>query len=169
MFNRIKSRLNHNLQVKTFHSFGLEIIGRVEGKKPSVSMLSMDNLKLWKKVESFIFANLKDEVFSKLLNEYFLFYFHEYKSIFNFKTKGEYIDYLKANEIRSLKGDVVKSLECDIANFLYVNGIEYEYERDYEVGTSSTKYRQCKPDFYLPEHGIYIEHFALNAEGNLAS
>lgn len=166
MFNRIKSRLKHNLQVKTFHSFGLGIIAKVEESKPSVSTLSTDNLKLWDMVETFIFDNLKDEAFSKLLNQYFLYYYHQYKSMFNFKTKGEYINYLKANEIRSLKGDVVKSFEeCDIANFLYVNEVEYEYERDYEVKTSSKKHRQYKPDFYLPEYGIYIEHFALNKEG----
>ena len=102
MSSRIKSRLNHNLEVKTFHSFGLGIIAEVEGTKPNVSQLSTDPLKLWQKVESFIFDNLKDETFSKLLNEYFLYHYHQYKDIFNFKTKGEYIDYLKANEIRSL-------------------------------------------------------------------
>jgi DNA helicase-4 len=166
MFTRIKSRLNHKLEVKTFHSFGLGIIAEVEGTKPSVSPLSNDKFKLSQMVQTFIFDNLKDEVFSKLLNEYFLYHYHQYKSIFNFKTKGEYIDYLKSNEIRSLKGDVVKSLEeCDIANFLYVNGVAYEYEKDYEVETSTKKHRQYKPDFYLPEYGLYIEHFALNKEG----
>ena len=167
MSSRIKSRLNHKLEVKTFHSFGLGIIAEVEGTKPSVSPLSDDKFKLDQMVETFIYDNLKDEAFSKLLNEYFLYHYHQYKSIFNFKTKGEYIDYLRANEIRSLKGDVVKSLEeCDIANFLYVNGIEYEYEKDYEVETSTKKYRQYKPDFYLPEYGVYIEHFALNKENS---
>ena len=165
MSNRVKHRLKQKLQVKTFHSFGLEIIGEVEGTKPSVSELSTDNMKLWSKIESFIYDNLKEPVFSKLLNQYFLFHFHQYKSMFHFRTKGEYFNYLKENEIRSLKGDVVKSFEeCDIANFLYINGIEYEYERDYEVETSSRKHRQYKPDFYLPKYGLYIEHFALNKE-----
>jgi len=166
MSNRIKSQLNRKLEVKTFHSFGLGIIGEVGGTKPSVSPLSEDNFKLWEMVENFIFDNLKDEVFSKLLNEYFLYHYNQYKSIFSFNTKGDYIEYLKAKEIRSLKKDIVKSLEeCDIANFLYVNGVEYEYEKDYEVETSTRKHRQYKPDFYLPEYGLYIEHFALNKEG----
>ena len=165
MSNRVKHRLKQNLQVKTFHSFGLDLIGEVEGTKPSVSELSTDNMKLWSKLESFIYDNLKDPVFSKLLNHYFLFHFHQYKSMFHFMNKGEYFNYLKENEIRSLKGDVVKSFEeCDIANFFYINGIEYEYERDYEVETSSRKHRQYKPDFYLPKYGLYIEHFALNKE-----
>ena len=65
-----------------------------------------------------------------------------------------------------LTDDVVKSFEeCDIANFLYVNGVKYEYEKDYEMETSTRKHRQYKPDFYLPEYGLYIEHFAVNKEG----
>jgi len=106
MSNRVKHRLKQKLQVKTFHSFGLEIIGEVEGTKPSVSELSTDNIKLWSKIESFIYDNLKDTVFSKLLNQYFLFHFHQYKSMFHFRTKGEYFNYLKENEIRSLKGEM---------------------------------------------------------------
>jgi len=166
MQKRIGS-LGLNLDVKTFHSLGLSIIAQVEGKKPSVSEISTDKLKLDTEIEGFIKANLHDELFSKLLNEYFLFHIHQYESIFNFKSRGEYIDYLKKQEVRSLNGDKVKSFEeCEIANFLYVNGINYEYEREYEVSTSSRKYRQYRPDFFLNDYGIYIEHFALDENGN---
>ena len=166
MQKRIGS-LGLNLDVKTFHSLGLSIIAQVEGKKPSVSEISTDKLKLDTEIEGFIKANLHDELFSKLLNEYFLFHIHQYESIFNFKSRGEYIDYLKKQEVRSLNGDKVKSFEeCEIANFLYINGINYEYEREYEVSTSSRKYRQYRPDFFLNDYGIYIEHFALDENGN---
>lgn len=166
IYRRIRS-LGLNLDVKTFHSLGLSIIAEVEDKKPSVSELSTDNAKLEKKIEEFINANLVDEHFSKLLNEYFLYHLHPYESMFNFKNRGEYIDYLKRQEVRSLKGDLVKSFEeCEIANFLYVNGINYEYEREYEIKTASKKYRQYRPDFYLSDYGIYIEHLALNRSGN---
>jgi DNA helicase-4 len=166
MHKRIGS-LGLNLDVKTFHSLGLGIIAEVEDKKPSVSELSTDKVKLEKKIEEFIKANLHDEHFSKLLNDYFLFHLHPYESIFNFKNRGEYIDYLKTQEVRSLKGDIVKSFEeCEIANFLYVNGINYEYEKEYEIATASRKYRQYRPDFYLNDYGIYVEHFALDRNGN---
>lgn len=165
MYRRIRS-LGLNLDVKTFHSLGLGIIAEVEDKKPSVSELSTDNAKLEKKIEEFINANLYDEHFSKLLNEYFLYHLHPYESMFNFRNRGEYIDYLKKQEVRSLKGDLVKSFEeCEIANFLYVNGINYEYEKEYEIKTASRKYRQYRPDFYLSDYGIYVEHFALNRSG----
>ena len=170
MYKRTNSRLKLNLEVKTFHSLGLSIIAEVEEKTPSVSKLSTDKVKLDKRIEEFIRENLRDELFSKLLNEYFLFHIYPYESIFNFKNRGEYIDYLKKHEVRSLKGDIVKSLEeCDIANFLYVHGIEYEYERDYQVETSSKEHRQYRPDFYLSNYGIYIEHFAIDENGNTPS
>jgi DNA helicase-4 len=166
MNKRIES-LKVNLDVRTFHGLGLNIIANVEGKKPSVSEISTDKLKLDKKMEEFIKDNLHDEVFSKLLNDYILFHVNPYESIFNFSGKGEYFDYLKKQEVRSLKGDKVKSFEeCEIANFLFSNGINYEYEREYEVPTASRKHRQYRPDFYLTDYGIYIEHLALDENGN---
>jgi DNA helicase-4 len=166
MNKRIES-LKLNLDVRTFHGLGLNIIANMEGKKPSVSEISTDKLKLDKKIEELITDNLHDEVFSKLLNDYFLFHINPYESIFNFRSRGEYIDYLKKQEVRSLKGDKVKSFEeCEIANFLFSNGINYEYEREYEVPTASRKHRQYRPDFYLNDYGIYIEHLALDENGN---
>jgi len=48
--------------------------------------------------------------------------------------RAHYIDYLREIETRSLKGDLVKSFEeLEIANFLYINGIDYVYEHEYEV------------------------------------
>ena len=57
-----------------------------------------------------------------------------------------------------LKGERVKSYEeCEIANYLYLNGIAYEYEAPYEHDTATPDKRQYLPDFHLPEHGNYIE------------
>lgn len=166
MQKRIAS-LGLNLNARTFHSLGLNIIANAEGRMPSVSEISTDKLKLEKEIEGFIKAHLNDEHFSRLLNEYFLYHNQPYESIFSFKSRGEYIDYLRNQELRSIKGDMVKSFEeCEIANFLYMNGINYQYEKEYEIPTSSRKHRQYKPDFYLNDYGIYIEHFALDEYGN---
>ena len=53
--------------------------------------------------------------------------------------------------------------ELTIANFLFMNQITYNYERDYEYDTRDPDRRQYKPDFYLPEYQIYLEHFAVAA------
>ena len=53
----------------------------------------------------------------------------------------------------------VKSFEeIDIANYLYINGINYVYEKEIYDPTIGTK----KPDFYLPDYDIYYEHWALD-------
>jgi len=136
----------------------------------SGSELSRDKLKLCKAIQGFIDKRNENREFLDKLNKYFAFHRTPYKSEFNFKSKGEYVDFLRNNQVRSLNGDLVKSLEeCEIANFLYMNGIDYEYERDYEVDLSSKWRRQYKPDFYLPKYHIYIEHFGVDRNNNTAS
>ena len=90
-----------------------------------------------------------------------------YRSEHEFRSWGEYYDYIRNQEILSLQGEEVKSFEeCTIANFLYLNGVRYEYEYSYEHDTATTKKSQYRPDFYLPDAGIYIEHFALSESGD---
>lgn len=63
----------------------------------------------------------------------------------------------------TIQGEKVKSVEeLTIANFLYLNGIEYEYEKAYPFG--NIMYR---PDFYLKDYDIYLEHFGID-ENNRA-
>lgn len=157
------------IAIETFHSLGLNIVADVEKRKLSVSELSTDRLKLQNTILRFIEERLGDPKFLQKIVEYFAFYETPYKSMFDFKSKGEYIDYIRNHEVRSLKGDLVKSLEeCNIANFLYMNGIDYSYEKDYEANVASRQRRQYKPDFYLPKYGVYIEHFGVDRNGNTA-
>jgi len=123
MSERVQSRLGFPLRVETFHSLGLSIIAEVEGRKPSLSELSSDSLKLRNAIEGFIHDRSSDMSFLNHLIQYFGFYSAPHESIFGFMTMGEYIGYLRNHQIRSLKGDLVKSYEeCSIANFLYLNG-----------------------------------------------
>jgi len=67
----------------------------------------------------------------------------------NIVTKGS---------LDTIQGEKVKSVEeLTIANFLYLNGIEYAYEKTYPFG--ETMYR---PDFYLKDYDIYLEHFGVD-------
>jgi len=162
-------RLGQKLRIETFHSLGLSIIADVEKKKPSVSKLSIDPIKLQNKIMEFIQKKQRNKEFLRKLNWYFAFNKTPYKSEFSFKSKGEYINFLRDNQVRTLNGELVKSLEeCDIANFLYINGIKYVYEGDYKVGVATKKHRQYKPDFYLPTYDVYIEHFGVDRKGRTA-
>ena len=183
---RLKEKTGLNFPVSTFHAMGLNIIAKIEGRKPSVSELSEDRLKLPKWVEEQIINKIgltKDSKIEDVLDnstnetissnnayraklmDFLAFNYHPYKSEFDFKSLGDYYKYLKEYEIRSLKGELVKSYEeCEIANFLFLNEINYEYEPDYKYDVSDEEHRQYQPDFYLPEYDLYIEHFGVNRE-----
>ena len=170
MEERVRRRLgaeeSNGLTVRTFHSLGMAIIGAVEGKRPALAKVAEDDKALFDLLKRIIADLLVDPKFATIMLTWFQDHFAPYKSEHEFRTQGEYWDYIRANEIRSLKGDKVRSFEeCEIANFLWVNGVPYEYEHSYEHDTATSERRQYQPDFYLPDARIYIEHFALNHSG----
>ena len=171
MAERIQSTLSTNIDVRTFHSLGYHIIGRTTGVKPSISEVAEDRRVLAKrlddKLEEFLERRIDDYKFLDLVNRYFTYYLKPVENVLDFKSEEEYQDYLQKFEIRSLQGEQVKSYEeCMIANFLYLTGIKYEYEKDYVVGTATQDRRQYQPDFYLPDYGIWIEHFGVDRDWN---
>jgi len=168
MNKRLQERFGLALDVNTFHGLGMKIIAEAKNEKPLVSVLSTDQIKLQHFIGKVIDENRSDNDFIKNLNKFFLSQ-TEYKSLWDFKTLGEYYSHLRENQIRSLKGDQVKSYEeLEIANWLYLNGVDYEYEHRYEYRTTNKLYGQYKPDFYLPDYEIYIEHFGVDRVGNTA-
>jgi len=138
-----------------------------------------DKLDKQKTLETFVSESIKntgeveDIVFLNQLNNYFLFMLKPYQSEFNFDNLGEYYEYIKSiksQQIFSIKDDNVKSYEeCLIANYLYSNGVEYEYEKQYKPFKENKINIDYKPDFYLKEYDIDIEHFGINREGKTAS
>lgn len=70
---------------------------------------------------------------------------------------------LNGETITTIKGEIVKSKgEAIIANFLYKNGIEYEYEKIYKDFMPDRKI--YLPDFTLSLGGlpVYLEYFGLS-------
>ena len=172
MEERIGRRLGaaaHRATVRTFHSLGMAIIGDVEGRRPSLARSAESERALFDQLKG-IFSDMQaDGTLSESVAEWFQDRFAPYMSPHEFKSWGTYWDYIRKHEIRSLKGDEVQSYEeCEIANFLHLNGIAYQYEAPYEHETATDERRQYKPDFFLPDHGIYIEHFGIDAKGDTA-
>ena len=65
---------------------------------------------------------------------------------------------------RTLSGVVVRSeAEQFIADHLSRRGIRFKYERPYPHGR--VKY---KPDFYLVDQDLYLEHLGVNKDGTTA-
>ena len=152
--------------VSTFHALGLSIIGKAEGRRPSLAKVATDDKALGALLEEIVEGLLGDRVHGRAFIRWLAYRSVPYRSEHEFESYPEYWDYVLNHEIRTLRGELVKSLEeCLIANFLHLNGIAYEYEREYEHDTATAEKGQYKPDFYLTESGIYIEHLALSADG----
>ena len=174
--NKVKD-IDKRLKVGTFHKIGLEIL---EEKNKNKIMVE-DQF-------DFIIENFfKTEIFknSKVLKNVFTFYAFFLKTDKNvkFNDEGELFHNLKnqdyttlkstlsynddfKNNLLTIKKEKVKSLqELLIANFYFVNGIKYSYEKPYKYKVSTNKYRQYTPDFYLDDFGIYHEHYGIDKNG----
>lgn len=153
-------------KIKTFHALGLEIIGQAEGRRPDISPLAEDPHALAKFIDDKIELNCEDDAYKAMLVRFCGTDRFPYRNYFDFDSREQYNDYVRQNELRTLKGEVVKSFEeIEIANLLNQYGVAYKYEAAYEHDTADSNYRQYRPDFFLPDYGIYIEHFALNRAG----
>ena len=172
-FNRdaaieIKNRLPANLEgvnVSTFHSFGLKVISSID-KAPSISKMAQDKYAFSKAIDNILHEMMMDAELAEPVIALVSTLSAEYRTPFDFDSQVAYQQYISENELRTLSGDLVKSFEeLTLANFLTRNGIAFEYEKSYQFPTGTQKYRQYRPDFYLPDYDIYIEHFALNRDG----
>jgi len=171
-FNRkaaeeIRERLPDDLagaHVSTFHAFGRRVIADVEAA-PTISKLAEDEAMLPVAIDRILVDLLGDRRQSRVVTDFITRHRADYRSQFEFKTPGEYYDHVRRSELRALSGDLVKSFEeLEIANFLTQNGVSFNYERPYPFETETQRHRQYLPDFYLPDHDIYIEHFALDRQ-----
>ncbi len=163
MRERINKETGKQVEASTFHKLGLNIINSVRGITPKITKISLQAFSKEKLVE-----NMRSPKYLYLLCKYFLFNYKYEKSEFDFQNSSDYEEYLRTNPPVTLKGDSVKSYgEMDIANFLYQNGINYEYEKEYQYDTRTEERYQYYPDFYLPDSGIYIEYFGINEKGEV--
>lgn len=176
MKERIRIKMGIKIEVNTFHSFGRKIIGEVTGKMPDV----IKEREFYNEMKNIFGSLMMDSKYANNVIKFITEYKIETKESEDFESHGEYINYIKDNNIKSYKTvekvingrvtilrETCKSLEeVKIANYLFLNGINYKYEEPYQYPTATNIYAQYKPDFYLPDYNIYIEHFGLIDKNN---
>jgi DNA helicase IV len=163
MATRIEERSGAEVDALTFHALGNRIIREVEGGAPALAPHASDEAQFRALLRDILINDVATQVaLGGLLLKWFSEFYWPYKSEWDFKTKDEYYQYVESHELRTLQGDLVRSFEeWEIANWLYLNGIAYEYEPDYEHDLPENTRTAYTPDFRLTESGIYIEHFGV--------
>ena len=187
MKERITQKLHIGVEVKTFHALGLDIIRHTYEEKYDVTKSGY----LRNFVEEYFKKySYSDKRQMQNIITFFSYYLNIPKDWEEFDSFGECIEHhknsdfetlkskvenikaevlntaaeLKANKI-TLQGETVKSIEeVMIANFLYLNGVKYEYEKNYPYETNEKYKKTYQPDFYLSDYNIYIEHFGITED-----
>ncbi|MFJ6157423.1 UvrD-helicase domain-containing protein [Pseudarthrobacter sp. NPDC092184] len=167
---RLVSRLGDDgasVASSTFHAFGLRIVGEATGRKPAVpDDLPRDNGmgRLAGIVDG---LRDRDPAFRRDWDLFRLVFGRQLPDL------GDEADPEKSdrntgiNGFGTLAGEVVKSQEeVMIANWLFLNGVRYEYERPYAHDVADAHHRQYQPDFYYPDIDVWHEHWALGSDGN---
>ncbi len=166
-------KLNLDVQATTFHKLGYDIIKKNHTDVPAIT----NENTLSSIIKEYLKTDILDD--EKALQSYIQYvacYMNIPEENDNYNSLGEKIDTEKGIDFQTLKskceplniaaksnlnsihGEKVKSVEeLMIANFLYLNGIEYEYEKPYPFG--DTMYR---PDFFITDYKLYLEHFGVD-------
>ncbi len=184
MTERIQDKLGIPVEATTFHKLGLDVITKDSGFRPDV----IDEL------SSFIHNFFDNELLNypeliRALAEYFTYYldipenmedcenlgdlYEKEKSadLETLKSKYRKEKYIKnkslenAKKLRTLNDEKVKSIEeTKIANFLFMHGVNYEYEKLYPFESGDSERKAYRPDFYLSDYDIYLEHFGITKD-----
>ncbi|HDS1300408.1 MULTISPECIES: UvrD-helicase domain-containing protein [Stenotrophomonas maltophilia group] len=154
------------VESRTFHALGLAIIAKATGRKPDIPEWATDATLGFNKLAELV-DDLKDRsIHFRTQWDMFRLVFGRDLPPFGAEMEADGYDRDGTPYIRALQGERVKSLEeCVIADWLFYNGVTYDYERRYEFDTATDTHRQYRPDFYYPDAGLYHEHFALDADG----
>ena len=185
--NELKQRIIGELHIEcpiaTFHSTGNAIIHKHNPDKLNI----VDDGKLYYVVQDYFRNNvLKNESAVNSLILFFASYFdapyegkdlnaffnHIAKS--NFTTMRSELDEFKQQVIDTrtkktvtIQSEIMRSAqEVEIANFLYLNGIDYEYEPLYKYDILFAR-KPYTPDFRIwqGDKETYLEHFGITEEG----
>ena len=182
--DRINSGLKIPAEICTFHKFAFDIVKRFSSEPPEVNMSSykiifdmlehaiFHNKPLMRNLVLFMgyYFDLEENVFKfENLDQYHLFKAsQDYETLKS--SLGEYVkkvEQQRSKRVKTITGEYLRSVqEVQIANFLYLNGLDYEYERIYPFDSPS-RVKKYTPDFYISqgEHTAWLEHYALTESG----
>lgn len=175
-------KLDLPVNISTFHSISNTIIKSNEDAKYNIATGDV----MFTSIKNFLLENTNDESFVKKILLFFASYLQAPQGEDNLAAL---INELNKNDNTTMRSDIAKTIEdfkkkqetnrrtirdekvrsaeeCRIANFLFINGIDYEYEPIYKYGFKDTIKPYC-PDFVIRQFDkeIYLEHFGISEDG----
>lgn len=181
--DKINKALNIPCAVTTFHKTGYAILRKQDIDKKNV----VDSGYMFDVVNNYLKSDVLRE--PEMIDKLVLFFGSYFDAPYEGDDLNAYFNYVAKSDFTSLRsniGDYVEAItnkrvgksitinyeslrsseEVLIANFLYLNKINYEYEKQYPYSFNRS-HRAYTPDFTITQGGrtIYLEHFGITQAG----
>lgn len=154
------------ITASTFHKFGLGVISKERKSQPNVAKWVDQRKEKYKIREIVDHLKASSEDFKYKWDLYRLILLPETTKLVN-TSPDDFDRGDREGRYRTFDDNLVRSHgERMIANWLYLHGVNYEYERAYKHKTGSNARRQYTPDFYYKEIDAWHEHWALGLDQN---
>jgi DNA helicase IV len=152
-------------EIRTFHSLGFELARCLPNARTGVADKPVQEGFISDSIKQ---LSLQDRRFAILLLHFATDWQAQESGPNEFEDVEKYYEYLRNQKYITLNRKEVRSIpERDIANFLFLNGVKFEYEPISRWADRDVEFRQYRPDFYLPEYGIWLEHWAVDGAGKV--
>lgn len=183
----LRSKINKGLKidcpVTTFHKTGYAILRKKDTERKTV----VDGGFMWHVVNNYLKENILE--CPELVDKLILFFGSYFDAPYEGDNLNDFFNYISKADFSTLRGNMdeyaekiidqrtgkcvsiahetLRSVqEVRIANFLFMNGIDYVYEKIYPYNMRYS-YKPYTPDFTITQGDktVYIEHFGITEDG----
>lgn len=153
------------VRATTFHAYGLSVLGQASGRKPRIARWLEHEGGDVEAVDGIITDLCRQSPTFRRRWDLFRLLYARPSAPPGEEENTDYDAATKRTGFRTFNGEVVRSEgERLIANWLFLHGVRYDYERDYPTPPTA-EHSQYRPDFYYPDIDAWHEHWALDEHG----
>ncbi len=181
--DKINKALNISCPVTTFHKTGYAILRRQDAEQKMV----VDQGFMFNVINNYLKSTILDN--PELVDKLILFFGSYFDAPYEGEDLNDFFNYISKADFSTIRGNIdeytekiinertgkcqtigretLRSLqEVLIANYLFLNGIDYTYEKPYPYNIANS-YKVYTPDFTITrgDKVAYLEHFGITQDG----
>lgn len=181
--DKINKALKIDCPITTFHKTGYAIMRRQDDVPKTI----VDQGFMFDVINNYLKDNILEN--PELVDKLILFFGSYFEAPYEGNDLNDFFNYITKADFSTLRGNMEEyaeqiidkrtgkcmtiayetlrsAQEVRIANFLYMNGIEYTYEKIYPFNIKGS-HKPYTPDFTIEQDGkvAYIEHFGISEDG----
>lgn len=183
LWDKINKDLKIPCPVTTFHKTGYAILRRQDTERRMI----VDQGFMYNVINNYLKGNILEN--PELVDKLILFFGSYFDAPYEGNDLNDFFNYISKADFSTIRGNIDEYSEkiinertgrCQtiaretlrsaqevlIANFLFLNGIEYTYEKPYPFSIANS-YKLYTPDFTITQGDkvAYIEHFGITQDG----